>query len=78
MATKRNFRKLDTKGPARLGKSRGIIQQRVQETGPERFAVVSIDCGNAPLIVSIHALVKRATADCPRNRYGNKFQSTPS
>lgn len=47
MATKRNSLKLDTKGPARLGKPRGIIQQRVQEVGPERFAIVSIDCGKA-------------------------------
>ena len=45
MATKRNSRKTDTKGPARLGKPRGIIQQRVQEVGPQRFAIVSIDCG---------------------------------
>ncbi|MEA1952498.1 MAG: transposase [Planctomycetota bacterium] len=47
MATKHNSRKTGTKGPARLGKPRGIIQQRVQEANPHRFAVVSIDCGKA-------------------------------
>jgi len=40
MATKRNFRKTRTNGPARLGKPNGIIQPRVQKVGPQRFGIV--------------------------------------
>jgi transposase len=47
MATKRNSRKNRTTGLARLGKPNGIIQPRVQKVGPQRFAVVAIDCGKA-------------------------------
>ncbi len=47
MATKRNSRKTRTNGPGRIGKPNGIIQPRVQEVGPERFGVVSVDCAKA-------------------------------
>lgn len=47
MATKRKSRKSRKKKPAVLGKPNGVIQDRVQEVGPERFGVVAIDCAKA-------------------------------
>lgn len=47
MVTKRNSRKSRTIGPAVLGKPRGVVQERVQKVGPERFGVVAVDCAKA-------------------------------
>jgi len=47
MATKRKYRKSRRTGPAVLGKPNGVIQQRVQRVGPERFGVVAVDCAKA-------------------------------
>lgn len=47
MATKRNSRKSRTTGTAVLGKPKGVIQDRVQAVGPERFGIVAVDCAKA-------------------------------
>ena len=47
MGTKRKSRKSRKNRPAILGKPNGVIQDRVQEVGPERFGVDAVDCGKA-------------------------------
>lgn len=45
-ATKNSTRKKGKKGTTRryIGKPSGVIQQRVQEAGPQHFGIVSVDC----------------------------------
>lgn len=45
-ATKHSTRNKGKKGTSRryIGKPSGVIQQRVQEVGPQRFGIVSVDC----------------------------------
>jgi hypothetical protein len=47
MVTKRNSRKSRTTGPVVPGKPRGVVQERVQKVGSERFGVVAVDCAKA-------------------------------
>ena len=47
MVAKRKSRRSRKVTHAALGKPRGIIQNRVQKAGPERFGIVAVDCAKA-------------------------------
>ena len=47
MVAKRKSRRSREVTQAALGKPRGIIQNRVQKAGPERFGIVAVDCAKA-------------------------------
>lgn len=47
MATKRKRRKSPNQGKSIIGKPTGIIHPRVKAVGPDKFAVVAVDCAKA-------------------------------
>jgi transposase len=47
MVTSRKSRRSRKVTQAALGKPRGIIQDRVQKVGPQRFGIVAVDCAKA-------------------------------